>query len=261
MYTICIAKGFPEAENVNRLMKKTDPAGRHEVRENAEDASDLMDVKTPDVIWLAAEEDNFALAADSHSKGMVINFIYVANDASGAAEAFKVRASGYVTEPVTGEDVKDELDNLRFPVDEEEQRLRIQCFGNFEVFSEGKIIRFARSLSKEALAYLVDRRGAGCTVGEICSVLWENRPVDTSLKAQCRVILASLKKDLEAVGADDVLVKGWNVWSIDIDKVSCDYFDFLSAGSNAPDMYRGEYMAQYSWAELTSGSLYQMTSD
>ena len=261
MYTICIAKGFPEAENVNRLMKKTDPAGRHEVRENAEDALDLMDVKTPDVIWLAAEEDNFALAADSHSKGMVINFIYVANDASGAAEAFKVRASGYVTEPVTGEDVKDELDNLRFPVDEEERRLRIQCFGNFEVFSNGRITRFSRSLSKEALAYMVDRRGAGCTVGEICSVLWENRPIDTNLKSQCRVILASLKKDLEAVGAGAVLVKGWNTWGIDTDRIECDYYDFLRSKGRAEESYRGEYMAQYSWAEMTSGTLYQMASE
>lgn len=50
---------------------------------------------------------------------------------------------------------------------------------------------------KEALAYLIDRRGAGCTVGEICSVLWEDRQTDKKLKSQCRVIMAALKRELE----------------------------------------------------------------
>lgn len=119
-------------------------------------------------------------------------------------------------------------------------------------------MKFARSLSKEAFAYLVDRRGAGCTVGEICSILWEDRQADKMLKSQCRVILGSLKKDLETVGAGDVIVKNWNTWGIDTGKISCDYYEFLKGDALAENSFRGEYMAQYSWAEMTIGRLLEM---
>lgn len=135
----------------------------------------------------------------------------------------------------------------------------MQCFGNFEVFADGSIVKFTRSLSKEALAYLVDRRGAGCTVGEICSVLWEDRQADKKLKSQCRVVMAALKADLAAIGAEEILVKNWNTWGVDASKISCDYFDFLKRDSIAVNSFRGEYMAQYSWAEMTVGTLFDIT--
>lgn len=261
MNTLCIAGDFAQADYVNEMMQQLDPEGTHRIEEDTEDAWHIIRNAAPDVVWLAAKEENLALAEESLTRKMHINYIFASDDESAAVDAFKVRASGFVAGPVTEEAVREELANLRYPADVEAAELRVQCFGNFEVFRHGKIIRFARSLSKEALAYLVDRRGAGCTVSEICSVLWENRPVDTNLKSQCRVILASLKKDLEAVNAEDVLVKGWNTWGIDAEKISCDYYDFLKNAGRASNTYRGEYMAQYSWAEMTSGSLYQMTDD
>ena len=71
--------------------------------------------------------------------------------------------------------------------------------------------------------------------------------------------MASLRKDLEAAGAGDVLVKGWNTWGIDAAKIACDYYDYLRNADSAANTYRGEYMAQYSWTDMTSGSLYQMS--
>ena len=261
MNTLCIARGFAQAEYINEIMHRIYPDGTHRIAEDSEDALRMTGKAAPDVVWLAATEENFALAEESLRRKLRINYIFAGNDGSAAADAFRVHASGYVMVPVTEETVRGELANLRYPSEGQEPVLRVQCFGNFEVFRHGRIIRFARSLSKEAFAYLVDRRGAGCTVSEICSVLWENRLVDTNLKSQCRVILASMKKDLEAVGAEDVLIKEWNTWGIDAGKISCDYYDFLKDQGKTPNMYRGEYMAQYSWAELTGGSLYQMTDE
>ena len=147
------------------------------------------------------------------------------------------------------------MEGIMSTIAADERPLRIQCFGRFEVFGANGIVRFRRSLSKEAFAYLVDCRGASCTVGDICSVLWEDRTVDKNLKSQCRVILSALKKDLEAAGAGDVLVKNWNSWSLDTNKVTCDYYDFLNKDSKAVNTFLGEYMAQYSWAEKTAGRL------
>jgi two-component SAPR family response regulator len=56
----------------------------------------------------------------------------------------------------------------------EPEALRVQCFGNFEVFWKGKPLLFARRQTKELFAYLVDRKGASCTMGEIGCALWED---------------------------------------------------------------------------------------
>ena len=138
--------------------------------------------------------------------------------------------------------------------------LKIKCFGNFEVFNEDGIVHFSRALGKEAFAYLIDRKGSGCTVSELCSVLWEDRNADKNLKSQCRVVMASLKKDLEKAGATDVLVKDWNSWSVDPERVSCDYYDFLSNDMNAIRSFTGEYMSQYPWGEMNLYGLYNIAN-
>ena len=261
MYTLCFSFGLADAENIVELMREIDPDGTIRIEDEITDARRIINGTKPAVVWLSANDENFALAEDVHNSSGKTNFIFVAKDSNMAFNAMSVHASGYVLEPVTKEAVRTELKELRYPANEDKTLLKVQCFGNFDVFRKGRIMRFARSLSKEAFAYLVDRRGAGCTVPEICSVLWENRPIDTNLKSQCRVILASLKSDLETIGAGDVIVKEWNTWSIDADKISCDYYDFLRNEGKTLDAYRGEYMSQYSWAEMTSGSLYRMTNE
>jgi hypothetical protein len=37
--------------------------------------------------------------------------------------------------------------------------------------------------------------------------------------------------------------------------VDCDYYDWKKGKPWAINAYRGEYMSQYSWAELTHGTL------
>ena len=259
MYTLSISRKPAGAETVYILMQRLDPSGTHRM-EDINEALSIIKNTRPDIVWLEATREGLDLAAKCRQESPRTNFIFLSDGPQMAADAFKVHASGYIQEPVTEELIRVELMDLRHPVAEDRGLLQIKCFGTFEVFRGGRIVRFARSLSKEALAYLVDRRGAGCTVSEMCSVLWENRVVDTNLKSQCRVILGSLRKDLASVGAESVLVKDWNMWGIDTDLVSCDYYDYLMNEGRCAETFRGEYMAQYSWAEVTSGSLYQMAS-
>ena len=77
-----------------------------------------------------------------------------------------LRASGYIMKPVTVEKVKAELEALRYPiVPKKNVLLRVQCFGNFDVFlPSGEHVRFERSRSKEIFAYLVHRQGTSCTI-------------------------------------------------------------------------------------------------
>ena len=167
-----------------------------------------------------------------------------------AIAAFKLHASGYLLKPISAADVQLEIDNIK-GMRRSEKLLTVKCFGNFEVSANGELLRFKRSKTKELLAFLVDRNGAGVTVGEISVALWEN---DEDMKNQNYIhqLFRDLRQTLEAVGAETVFRRSNYLYSVNPEKLECDYYDFLKTGK--PEFY-GEYMTQYSWSEKTCGLL------
>ena len=179
-----------------------------------------------------------------------LNVIFATGYDDYMRDALNLHASGYLKKPITAEDVRTELDNLRHQVRSSPHRVRFQCFGNFEVYIDGQPVIFRREKTKEYLAYLVDRETL-CTGAEIAAVLWEEN-VNASY-------LRTLRKDLTdtftAAGCAEVLINDWQRRGIRTDLVDCDYYDWKRGKPWAINAYRGEYMTQYNWAELTHGSL------
>ena len=187
------------------------------------------------------------------------NIIFVTGYSDYTGNAIKLRASGYIMKPATTPQIREELENLRYPP--AMTRLYIRCFGTFEVFSDGKPLVFQRAKSKELLAYLIDRKGAAASTEEIIGALWEDQPADASIRSQARTVFSELRKALRSAGADDWIVKSRNSFAIDPGIIPCDYFDFLNGRVAALNTYAGEYMTQYSWAEMTNGWLSRKTTD
>lgn len=186
-----------------------------------------------------------------------INVVFVTGYSEYALEAFGLYASGYILKPVDADGVRRAMANLRHPIEEvpPKKNLYIRCFGSFEVFHNGTPLNFSRAKSKELLAYLTDRAGATCTTRELISVLWEDEPAGLSQSSNLRNLISDLKNTLATVGQENILIKGRGTLSIDIEKIDCDYIDFLRSIPSAVNSYRGEYMVQYSWAEMTAASL------
>ena len=172
-----------------------------------------------------------------------------------AFEAFGVFAKGYLMKPVSAEDITLVLDKMVAGWWKEERKLnvRIQTFGHFEVFVDNQLLSFSREKAKELLAYLVDRHGAAVTTKQIAMILWEDKPYDQTLKNAVTKTYSSLKSTLKAAGVEDILVKTWNHMAVDITKVKCDAYDYEKNDIVAVNSFRGEYMANYSWAEFTAG--------
>ena len=168
-----------------------------------------------------------------------------------AIPAFKLHASGYLLKPVSAEDVQVEINNIK-GLRKNQLLLEVKCFGNFEVLYNGKILPFKRSKTKELFAFLVDRNGAGVTVAEIGVALWEN---DEDQKNQNYIhqLFRDLRQSLEAVGVEDIFERNNYYYSLNPEKLDCDYYAYLKTGK--PE-FRGEYMSQYSWAEGTCGLLW-----
>ena len=187
--------------------------------------------------------NGISLAKKLKSVNPKINIIFVTAYNNYAMEAMKMHASGYVSKPVSGEKIKEEVEGLRFPIElKPTKKLQIKCFGNFELFYEAKPLRFSYSKSKELFAYLVDREGSAININELNAVLWEE-----DHKSYLRNLVADIQKTLKAVGCADVFVKSHNGYSIDVDKVDCDAYEYKKGNPDAIRMYRGEYMNQYSW--------------
>lgn len=133
--------------------------------------------------------------------------------------------------------------------------LLIQTFGNFEVFYMGKPVIFKRNKSKELLAYLVDRRGASVTTAEACGILWEDKEYDFSLQRQFQTVVSDLMKALEKCNCPHIIYRKRNGICINTSCVDCDVYRLMDGDKSIMTQYRGEYMSNYSWAEITAGYL------
>ncbi len=184
-----------------------------------------------------------------------INIIFVTSYSEYALDAFSLNASGYILKPAQTENVLNALENLRNPIVERPSKLFVQCFGNFEVFYNGTPLVFKRSKAKELFAYLVNLNGASCNASELCAALWEDATDSHSLKSNLRNIVIELNRILDDCNAKDAFIHRKNFYAVDKTKLDCDYFKFLDYDAGAVNSYRGEYMNQYSWAEITHGFL------
>ena len=137
----------------------------------------------------------------------------------------------------------------------EEHLLKVQTFGNFEVFYRGVPISFGRSKAKELLAYLIDRRGAAVTTAEACAVLWEDKEYNFSLQRQFQTIVSDLMKSLKRHKCDRFIRRRRNCLSIDVAGLDCDFYKLMAGDKLIAKQYNGEYMSNYSWAETTAGFL------
>lgn len=181
-----------------------------------------------------------------------MNIVFVTGFSEYKGDAMDMKASGYIMKPVTKEKVAEELDNLRFPIiPKKEALLRVQCFGNFDVFTpDGKPVHFARSKSKEIFAYLVHRHGSSCSIKEIAAALFEDAPYDKSQQSYLQTLIAAMMKGLKDVGASKAVNKDHNAIAVNPDMLDCDYYRFQELDSGAVNAYQNEYMSQYYWAEF-----------
>ncbi len=184
-----------------------------------------------------------------------INIIFVTGFSSYAVDAYQIPASGYVMKPIDSKQIEKELHRLRYPVNQTNQGLYIHCFGNFEVFYDGKPIMFSRPKAKELLAYLVDRQGVSVSKKQLAAILWEDQPYTRSIQTHFHKLIDEIETVMQSVNVKDILIKKNGLYAINTSKFSCDYYDFDKGLPQAINQYHGEYMSEYSWAEFTASFL------
>ena len=224
--------------------------------EYPEDALEFLEDHDCNIAFLDVEMTGMSgveLAEQLKLRNPDINIIFATGFEEYRKEAYDLHASGYLTKPITVEKVKRELCDLRRPIPNR-KRMRVQTFGNFEVFIDGNPVSFKYNKTKELLAYLIDRRGALCTLSELQTVLFED---EVNHESYMKSLRRDLLETLESAGCGDVITQQRGKLGIVPDNLDCDYYNWCD-GKRMGIVWRGEYMVQYSWSEYTAGVLARM---
>ncbi len=242
-------------ETVKSIEEITEVSGFRDVHE----ALDFLQTHSIQIAFLdidMPELNGLELAQKIHEVSPLTAIIFTTGYPQFALDAFKQHAIGYLLKPIDKKAVEAELENYRklqqtaYAQDTQKPRFYAKTFGNFDFFVDGNPVRFSRSKAKEMLAYLIDRQGASVNRKEIYASIFEEGNYDRNAQSYLTKIIADLMKSLEAVGAADIINHTGDTYSADFSQFGCDYIDYLNGKPmNESDMFNGEYMIQYSWAE------------
>ena len=239
-----LVKAISASPDIQEVTKFTNCEGALEyVRANLVDVA-FLDINMRGMGGLALAENILSIWPEC-------KIVFCTGHEEYAIPAFKLHASGYLMKPISAADVQAEIDNIK-GVRRKEKPLTVKCFGNFEVYAHNGVVQFKRLKTKELLAFLIDRNGAGMTAKQICAALFSDDTDDTKNAAYLRQLVLDLKHTLKTVGAEQVLCHETPCYRVDTSLIKCDYFTYLETGK--PE-FHGEYMTQYSWAEDTCAML------
>lgn len=232
------------------VIKKALPQAKLASFRDNQSAAEYASRNPIDVAFLDIQMRGFTgleLARQLIAMNPKINIIFCTGYAEYSLEAFSLYASGYLLKPITVEKVLDAMAHLRFPPPHE-MPLVIRCFGNFEVLCNGVPVKFKHIRTRELLAYLVDRKGALVSTNEAMAAMFG----DEDKGSYMRTLKADLINTFSELGLEDVLIQHNKQIGILCDQVSCDYFDYLNGRK---DLFRGEYMTQFTFGEETLARL------
>ena len=131
----------------------------------------LLDIHMPELNGI-----ELASRIRKRSPGTAILFLSGSKD--HAFDAYAVHPVGYLLKPVPLEKLADEIRYVSQmkPV-RREAHIRITTFGYFDVYVDGQAVSFRLARSKEILAFLVDKHGAGITRPELFAGVCVGSPV------------------------------------------------------------------------------------
>lgn len=249
-------------DNMMKQLRRIEPQAELVGFVRSAEACEYLSQNKADVAFLDIEMgklSGIALAKKCKDICPAMNIVFVTGYSQYAMDAFRLHVSGYLMKPVRENDLRKEIENLRYPIQPDRaRRVRVKTFGGFDIFTDETVISFGRAKAKEVLAYLVNKRGLSCTSKEIATVLWEDEAYDFAKQRYFQTIIANLMTTLKGAGAEEIIIRKHNSIAVDTTKFECDLYNFQNGDINAVNAYAGEYMSSYSWAEFTVGYLDQI---
>lgn len=177
-----------------------------------------------------------------------------------AMEAFRADAISYLMKPYSFEELKEAVEKARIMLNgivdkKKEQGIVVQTFGKFEIFCEGKKVGFYGRKSKELLALLVDSQGGTVTMEYAISHLWEGSNLNEKTKALYRKAVSKMREALNKAECGKIVIYQRGQMSLKRELLECDFYKVLEGDKKSANMFMGNYLEDYYWAEERNGIL------
>lgn len=258
MYILGVDDNVQSLLLLEKMLDNIDHGGEHLFFSDPMQALESLD-KPVEIVFSETKMpglDGIQLARKILERYPLCNIIFLTDSREYMSPAFEIHASGYIMKPFTEKQLMDAILHRRYRLPELNDRpVKVQCFGNFEVFVNGEAVRFRRQKSKELFAYLIDRRGALCNMDMIIGNIEPEVGGEKSIKAKMRVYAGDLIMNLMDLGIENVIIKSRGLIGVNTSMVDCDYYRYLDGDPYYISKYTGEYMTQYEFAAETCAFL------
>ncbi len=134
-------------------------------------------------------------------------------------------------------------------------KVYIKTFDGFDLYKDGKMIYFSSAKSKELLAFLVDRKGKYVPLSQLAENLFENEKDARKAKRLVHTAFNRLTKTLKSYEIEDILKRERGIYAVDCARIVCDSYEMEEHIEESSNFFLGEYMPEYSWAEVTLSNL------
>lgn len=131
-----------------------------------------------------------------------------------------------------------------------EPKIFIKTFNGFDLFVNGKAVRFSSAKAKELLALLTDANGSYVPMETAACYLWQNKDAEHG-KNLYRDAVCRLRLTLQQNGVEHLVRFERGRAIINVDRAECDYWDMLKNGG----VFVARYLPQYEWAVDTEAML------
>ncbi len=259
MRVIYIDDEKPARDNFCLTVSQMPEVRDSQVFRSAEQALEWVRDNPVDVAFLDIEMpgcDGLSLSRELHELRPDMRIVFVTAYIQYALDAWQTEAVGYVLKPYSVSDLRKWLERASCYRPKPRQRVEIRTFPNLSVFVDGKPVLLKRAKPRELLALLVERGDAGVNPGHAIACLWPERRSGNDTQSLFRMTYKRLVEDLEKEGIANILTTKGNIRALRTDLVDCDLYRFLAGEQDAIDLYRGEFLQEYTWAESRNAQLY-----
>jgi len=214
--------------------------------QNPKKALEEIEKINPDVVFLDVEMNGMSgieIASNISLMDKNIEIVFVTAYDKYALQAFNVNALAYMLKPVMEKDIDKTIKRLMKVCkglsarSEVKPQVKIQCFGEFEVYSSSnnQPLKWRTSKSKELMAYFFQNRGIPISKWKICDVLWPEGNQD-KIDINLHTTIYKMKKTLRDFNVD-VDIKFINKsYIMNINNVYSDVDEFESLIDNKMDI-------------------------
>ncbi|MDE6293355.1 MAG: response regulator [Clostridiales bacterium] len=126
----------------------------------------------------------------------------------------------------------------------------IKTFNGFDLFVNGKAVRFSSAKAKELLALLTDANGSYVQMETAACYLWQNKDAEHG-KNLYRDAVCRLRLTLQQNGIERLVRFERGRAIMDVTRAECDYWNILKNGG----VFVARYLPQYEWAVDTEAML------